>query len=78
MHCNGKCQMMKKIWQQEKKDQEDNERKENLKNEVLFSGSFFATLSAQDIESVTIIKIPAVSICDTRDRCYDIFHPPQS
>ena len=37
MHCNGKCQMMKKLQEQEKKDQESSERKSGNKTEVLSS-----------------------------------------
>jgi hypothetical protein len=78
MHCNGKCQMMKKILQEEKKDQENTERRENLKYEVLSSNSFFATIAALDIESISLIKIPPTSDDNTIDRCFDIFHPPQA
>lgn len=41
MHCNGQCQVMKKIQQEEKKDQEQAERKMGSKVEVLSSLSFF-------------------------------------
>ncbi len=42
MHCNGKCQMMKKLRQEEKKDEQNPERKAENKNDlVLFSRSFF-------------------------------------
>lgn len=35
MHCNGKCQMMKKLKQEDKKDAENSERKAENKNEVI-------------------------------------------
>ncbi len=43
MHCNGKCQMVKKVKEQEKKDGQLPERK-SVKNEVISSGSFFASV----------------------------------
>ena len=44
MHCNGKCQMMKKIQEEENKEQQETERKAESKNETLSSKSFFAIL----------------------------------
>jgi hypothetical protein len=45
MHCNGKCQMMKKLKEEEKKDQQNPERKSENKNEfVLSSRSFYPAL----------------------------------
>ncbi len=37
MHCNGKCQMMKKLQEQEKKDQQNSERKAENKSELIFA-----------------------------------------
>jgi hypothetical protein len=42
LHCNGKCQMMKKLRQEEKKDQQNPGRKIDNKNEVASCRSFFA------------------------------------
>lgn len=59
MHCNGKCQMMKKLKQEEKKDEQNPERKAENKNEfVLSSKSFYPTLkdniSAQKINFILV------------------------
>jgi len=35
MHCNGKCQMMKKLEQEEKKDQENSQQKNENKFELI-------------------------------------------
>ncbi|MFT3681227.1 MAG: hypothetical protein QM791_13205 [Ferruginibacter sp.] len=46
MHCNGKCQMMKKLKQEEKKDEQSPERKAEHKNEyVLSSKSFYPVIA---------------------------------
>jgi len=46
MHCNGKCQMMKKLKQEEQKDQQNPDRKAEHKNEILLSSkSFFPTVN---------------------------------
>lgn len=68
MHCNGKCQMMKKLKQEEKKEEQNPERKAEKKNEITFSSKiFFPTLkfnvSAQKIYSPSMpsgkaIKMP--------------------
>lgn len=75
LHCNGKCQMMKKLKEEEKKEQQNNERKLENKIEVLSSKSFFATFSIKAISTSkvfhtyhTIIFPNGVSPA--------IFHPP--
>lgn len=44
MHCNGKCQMMKKLKQEEKKDEQNPERKSENKNEIVLSSKSFYPL----------------------------------
>lgn len=45
MHCNGKCQMMKKLKDEEKKEAQNSERKSENKNENLISDkSIYTTL----------------------------------
>lgn len=78
MHCNGKCQMMKKLQQEEKKDQENPERKAENKNEIILSSkSFYAVVNAN--YKVAIIKQVFPQITD--DYSYNctstIFHPPK-
>ena len=47
LHCNGKCQMMKKLKQEDKKDQQNPERRSSSKDEVLSSKSFFASIDTR-------------------------------
>jgi hypothetical protein len=79
LHCNGKCQMMKKLQQEEKKDQENPERKSENKNEIILSTkSFFATVSTQYlIDSKSKKQLPS-SDGKSINRSFDIFHPPQA
>ena len=44
MHCNGKCQMMKKLKEQEKKESQAPERR-SVNDEVVSSKSFFASVN---------------------------------
>jgi hypothetical protein len=77
LHCNGKCQAMKKIQQQEKKEQQNGERKSENKLQVLSSKSFFYCYP--DIASPAIVK--AVNVEKTApltDISYSFFHPPQA
>jgi hypothetical protein len=48
MHCKGKCQMMKKLKEEEKKEQQVPERMA-VKNEVVSSKSFFTTVAVVDV-----------------------------
>ncbi len=76
LHCNGKCQMMKKIREEEKKDAQNAERKSENKNENILQlksfHAFFQFIYSDDCKldypeyiSGNIIKMP---------RSY--FHPP--
>ena len=76
MHCNGKCQMMKKLQEQEKKDQENPERKSENKNElVLSSKSFFSNLPYKITRFVKKIY-PTLHCPKETYRSFEVFHPP--
>ncbi len=75
LHCNGKCQMMKKLKQEERKDQQNPERKAENKNEVLYLSVYtspalrFIPLQAKQLYATLQckkeIKLPSA-----------VFHPP--
>ena len=75
MHCCGKCQLRKKLQQQEKNDKQNQEQRGNNKNEVLSSKSFFAKIplarrqefciNYQELSFSKEIKMPR-----------SFFHPP--
>lgn len=44
LHCNGKCQLMKKIIEHEKREQQAPEMKLAGKTEILLSSSFYSIL----------------------------------
>ena len=78
LHCNGKCQMMKKIQEEEKKDAENAERKSENKNEVVLSSkSFFANADMILSKTMLITTYTSFSCNNTIDRAYGIFHPPR-
>lgn len=73
MHCNGKCQMMKKLKQEEKKDAGTPERR-SVQNEIISSKSFFPVVT---VVAVTIrISFPGYKAGAVTDRSYDCFRPP--
>jgi hypothetical protein len=75
MHCNGKCQMMKKIQEEEKKEQQNQERKDEAKNQVLSTKSFFASLTP--IQSTTLsIEYSFLSNGKEIKMPRTHFHPP--
>ena len=75
MHCNGKCQMMKKLKQEEKKDEQNPDRKLENKNEVVLSSkSFFSSVCLLFTEQeITYNTIPAGKAIKMPR---SIFHPP--
>ncbi len=77
LHCNGKCQMMKKMKEEEKKEQENLELK-TIKSQSISSRSFYPSLiSPEGIVIITITVVPT-SIGITTDQSADFFHPPQA
>ncbi len=73
MHCNGKCQMMKKLKEEEKKEQQNNERKSSP-DEVLSSKSFFATIHTS--KQTTVTEFFSHNSGTPIDRATPFFHPP--
>lgn len=75
LHCNGKCQLMKKIKEQKKKEQENTNNKPKCKTIVLSSKSFFCTLSDLLVNHFAYSYLKNNN--STTDRSRAIFHPPQ-
>ena len=76
MHCNGKCQMIKKLAQQENNDRQNPERRQENKNEItLFSKSFFTTITFSE-NKLSAIKYPCVQCSKEIKMPHSVFHPP--
>jgi hypothetical protein len=78
MHCNGKCQMMKKIQAEEKKNQDGSERKTDNKIDIQF---FLQTTSCMGANVAVCLPNNILSYYQnnaTVERHADIFHPPQA
>ncbi len=75
MHCNGKCQMMKKLKEEEKKEKQNPGRRTDNREQTLSSKSFFATLHFYLSPS---LPNPSATLQPGRpiDRAYPVFHPP--
>jgi hypothetical protein len=79
LHCNGKCQLMKKLRQEEKKNEENPERKSENKNEIILSTkSFFATVPVHHLIQTKSKQLLPASDGKSMDRSFAIFHPPQA
>lgn len=74
MHCNGKCQLMKKLKQEENKDKQNPDRRPDNKDEVLSSRSFFTTLTFTEVTFQTVY--PTVTVNKAVDMPRAFFHPP--
>lgn len=74
LHCNGKCQLLKKLRQEEKKDAQNPERNNKQPEQVLSSRSFFAVLPYAPI--MQLHQYPAASNAPLSKAARDIFHPP--
>lgn len=78
MHCNGKCQMMKKIQAEEKKDKEGSERKTDNKIDIQFFVSIHSAMGATVAFNQPNNIRHSYQNKTTVDRNGDIFHPPQA
>ena len=76
MHCNGKCQMMKKIKQEEKKNDQLPNRSSQSKNEIpLSSKSYFPQITFSPTRDNDIFY----SVLHIRKEIKmprSVFHPP--
>lgn len=74
LHCNGRCQMMKKMKQEENKDKQNPERRSDNKDEVLY-----CSLQKSDIifsNEPALIPFFFLNNSTTKDIPSDFFHPP--
>lgn len=75
MHCNGKCQMMKKLQQEEKNDQQMPERKLEKKLEMISHSAlaYPVNFSTPIISNITVFEknYPLATASNT------FFHPPR-
>lgn len=74
MNCNGKCQVMKKLQQEEKQDKQNPGRKTDHKEEVLSSKSFFTILHCSIPAIQTLYPVMDATKATQMPR--SIFHPP--
>jgi hypothetical protein len=75
LHCNGKCQMMKKIKEEENREKNNQQQKTDNKDEVVSSKSFFATVSLQNIIPGRMFA-PAINFPIPAGIRTGVFHPP--
>lgn len=74
MHCNGKCQLMKKLQQEQKKDQENPIRKTDTKKQVFYSCS---SIPGYTLKESTLAKsYPFLSVKKVIDRAFSLLRPP--
>ena len=76
LQCNGKCQMMKKLREEEKKEQQNAEQRSELKVQVLSSHSSFCSIPSANF--LTVRKIYFERKYPLSDISYAFFHPPQA
>jgi hypothetical protein len=75
MHCCGRCQLRKKLLQQENSDKQNPEQRDNKNEVVLSSKSFFATVPLIK-EQACDITYPELSCGKEIKMPHSIFHPP--
>lgn len=75
MHCNGQCQLMKKMQEEEKKNQQNPERKLEHKVEIaLSSKSFFPEIIYYSTDVPSVFE--TITIGTIQEMPRSVFHPP--
>lgn len=74
MHCNGRCQMMKKIKQEENKEKQSTERR-SFQDETISSKSFYASIQLVHMEALIQHHI-LYSAYFPQGATAPVFHPP--
>ena len=75
MHCNGRCQLCKRLAKQDNQDKDNPERKAENRNEVLFSPEKGSLLTSPSIDLISSLY-SAMTSGKPVDRASAIFHPP--
>lgn len=79
LHCNGQCQLMKKLKALEEKEKKNPEQKPENKSEgPLSSKTFYGSIVLPEPEIKPDVKCPVHPNSKTVDRSFDIFHPPRA
>jgi len=76
LHCNGKCQMIKKLQQEKKKEQQNQESKTHFKIQVTLSSKSFFAIAPPFIVSTSKISYPLLIGAKERKIAQSVFHPP--
>lgn len=74
LKCKGKCQMMKKLAEEEKQ-QQSAELKAGNQSLIVSASAHFASLQKPAV-SETLIEYQELPVPHTVTRSHDIFHPP--
>ncbi|MFT3846396.1 MAG: hypothetical protein QM725_15170 [Lacibacter sp.] len=77
LKCHGKCQMMKKLREEEKKEQDEKEKNSESKTEPLSSKSFFEHTICPLIITSTKADLLYNTTGKVVHHTFDIFHPPK-
>lgn len=75
MHCNGRCQLCKRLAKQDNQDKDNPERKAENRNEVLFCQETRSLLGPTSICFISSLY-SAMTSGKPVDRASAIFHPP--
>lgn len=75
MHCNGHCQMKKRLSEEDRQHQENPERRSDNKSEHFVPGIITAEISPVCI-TVANKYYPPQTIGTPIDLSYTVFHPP--
>lgn len=75
MHCNGKCQLMKKMQEEEKKADQNPGHRAEWKNEIASAQTCFAAVPPE-LPAGSVVHVTQYTTAYPPGAAFDIFHPP--
>ncbi len=76
MHCNGRCQMMKKLKQEENKEKQNPGRRNDNKDEIVYYSK--KQFDLQPFNTLVVITFPHFNNGVTSDIAFSFFQPPKA
>jgi hypothetical protein len=78
LQCHGKCQLVKTMQEEEKKDAQQPERRADNKNEIVCNADFADVLKTPSISLESMKPIVPFSTGHLSTNKFGIFHPPRA
>ncbi len=78
LQCHGKCQVVKQLAAEEKKDQQNPERRSENRSELICQASVFDEIKQPCFDITFLAKFRSLASGKLADQSFDFFQPPRA